>query len=219
VALDESLEAAKERAWRERAAVNAAYAEGELDAAGWYAAMADLVAPAYLAATTPEGGSGSSRDPAGWRRARSLLADAVRPGQTFLDVGCANGHLMASMAAWAGVEPYGLEIAPQLAALARERLPEWADRIWVGNAAEWVPPRRFDAIRTALDYVPPGDGRHLVERLLRYCSRLVVGVYNEERDERPVEDQLVEWGYVIAGRSERDHPDPRLAYRAIWIDA
>ena len=61
---------------------------------------------------------------------------------------------MESMAAWAGVEPYGLEISPELAELARRRLPQWADRIWVGNAPTWTPPRRFDVVRTGLDYVP-----------------------------------------------------------------
>jgi methyltransferase family protein len=181
--------------------------------------MAELVVPAYLAAETAEGGSGSSRDAAGWEYARSLLADAVEPGWTFLDVGCANGHLMESMAAWAGVEPHGLEISPQLAELARRRLPEWADRIWVGNAASWTPPNRFDAIRTGLDYVPPDRRRDLVEHLLGFTERLVIGVHNEERDERRLEARVASWGFSIAGHSERPHPHPQLAYRAFWIDA
>jgi hypothetical protein len=32
------------------------------------------------------------------------------------------------------IEPYGPELTPALAELARRRLPEWADRIFVGNA-------------------------------------------------------------------------------------
>jgi SAM-dependent methyltransferase len=217
--VDEELEAAKEGGWREIAAIDAAYAAGELDGAGWHEAMAALVVPAYLAADTPEGGSGSSRDSAGWEYARSLLADAVRPGQTFLDVGCANGHLMASMAAWAVVEPYGLEISPELAELARRRLPQWADRIWVGNAIDWTPPRRFDVVRTGLDYVPRPQRRQLVEHLLGFCDRLVVGVHNEERNATGREGEVAAWGFAIAGRSVRDHPHPRLEYRAFWVDA
>ena len=69
--MDERLEAAKEGAWREVAALDAAYAAGELDDAGWHAAMAALVVPAYLCARRPEAGSGSSRDAAGWEYARS----------------------------------------------------------------------------------------------------------------------------------------------------
>lgn len=217
--MDEEVEAAKERGWREIAAIDAAYARGDLDDAGWHEAVAALVVPAYLAAQTPQGGSGSSRDAAGWERARSLIAEAVAPGQAFLDVGCANGLLMESMAAWAGVEPYGLEISPELADVARHRLPRWADRIWVGNAAEWQPPHRFDVVRTGLDYVPSVRRSALVEHLLSYSDRLVVGVFNEERLARSLEREVAGWGFAIAGRAERPHPHPKLAYRAFWIDA
>jgi 2-polyprenyl-3-methyl-5-hydroxy-6-metoxy-1,4-benzoquinol methylase len=217
--VDEEVERAKERRWREIAAVDEAYARGELDDAGWHEAMAELVVPAYLAATSPEAGSGSSRDAVGWEYARSLLVDAVEPGQTFLDVGCANGLLMETIARWGGVDPYGLDISPELAELARSRLPRWADRIWVGNALEWKPPHRFDVIRTGLEYVPEPRRRDLVEHLLAYGKRLVVGVFNEERDRRAREALVESWGFAIAGRSERSHPHPRLAYRAFWIDS
>jgi SAM-dependent methyltransferase len=216
--MDEELEAAKERGWREVAEINAAYARGELDDAGWHAATAELIVPTYLAAETREGGSGSSRDAAGWKRARSLIAGAVEPGQRFLDIGCANGHLMASMAEWGGVEPYGLEISPVLAELARKRLPQWADRIWVGNALVWEPPRRFDVVRTGLDYVPPPNRRRLVEHLLSYASRVVIGVFNEERNDRRLEREVAGWGLEIAGRVDRRHPHPQLDYRIFWID-
>ena len=217
--MDEELEAAKEGGWREVAAIDAAYAAGELDATGWYEAMASLVVPAYLAAETPEGGSGSSRDVAGWTYARSLIADACAPGQTFLDIGCANGHLMESMAEWAGVEPYGIDISAELAELARRRLPQWADRIWVGNAATWDPPRRFEVIRTGLDYVPPDRRRPFVERLLGFCDRLVVGVHNEEGDAPGHEEEVASWSFSIAGRVVRDHPHPKLVYKIFWLDA
>ncbi len=217
--MDEGLASAKERGWREVAAIDAAYETGGITEQDWHDAMAALVVPAYLAAETPAAGSGSSRDEAGWEYARSLLADAVEPGWAFLDIGCANGHLMESMAAWAGVEPYGLDISPELAELARRRLPHWADRIWVGNAATWEPPCRFDAIRTGLDYVPPDRRSALVEHLLRFCDRLIVGVENVERRESDFEQEVASWGFEIAGRSVRAHPYPQLDYKAIWINA
>jgi hypothetical protein len=217
--VDEELAAAKERGWRKTAAIDAAYERGELDDAGWHEANANLVVPAYLAAETPEGGSGSSRDAAGWERARSLVADAVEAGQSLLDIGCANGHLMESMAAWASVEPYGLEISPELAEVARLRLPRWADRIWLGNAGDWRPPRGFDVVRTTLDYVPDPRRRALLEHLLSYADRVVIGVFNEERELRTQEELVAGWGFEIAGRSEREHPHPRLAYKAFWVDA
>jgi SAM-dependent methyltransferase len=217
--VDEELEAAKERSWKEVSAIDAAYARGELDDAGWHEAVGALIVPAYLSAKTVEAGSGSSRDARGWEYARSLLAGAVEPGQTFLDIGCANGLLMESISRWSGVEPYGLEISPELVQVARRRLPQWANRIWVGNALDWDPPRSFDIVRAGLDYVPFPRRRQLVEHLLSYARRLMIGVFNEERDLRLIEGEVAGWGFPIAGRTERVHPHPLLAYRAFWIDA
>jgi 2-polyprenyl-3-methyl-5-hydroxy-6-metoxy-1,4-benzoquinol methylase len=66
----------------------------------------------------------------GWRLQRGHIVRATDREGTFLDVGCANGLLMESVVEWADhrIEPYGLDIAPRLVELARERLPHWADR-------------------------------------------------------------------------------------------
>jgi SAM-dependent methyltransferase len=211
----------KERAWREVAAIDAQLEHGEIDEDGWHRAMADLVVPAYLAAETPWGGSGKNGDAANWERSRSLLGDAIDRGGTFLDVGCANGYLMESLPRWTThtIEPYGLDISPALAALARERLPAWADRIWVGNARAWEPPTRFTYIRTGLEYAPPAARRDLVVHLLRWCDRLIVGVYNEQANERLTEQMLRTRGFSITGRTEREHTEPSMRYRCLWIDA
>jgi hypothetical protein len=118
------------------------------------------------------------------------------------------------------VEPYGLEISQELAELARRRLPHWAGRIWVGNARYWKPDRRLTYVRTGLDYAPPGRRRELVEHLLSFCDRLIVGVFNEQECARPTEEMVRSWGYGIAGRSERPHRSKRgMTYRLFWIDA
>jgi protein-L-isoaspartate O-methyltransferase len=218
---DDELAPLKEGAWREVAALDEALLRGEIDEEGWHRAVAELVVPAYLSADTPWGQSGKSGDAQGWEYARSLLADAVDRDGTFLDVGCANGYLMECIVRWAEpyrIEPYGLEIAPELAELARRRLPHWADRIFVGNALHWEPPFRFTFIRTGLEYVPHTLRRQLVAHLGSYCERLIIGVFNEERDQRAVELEIENWGCRIAGRTERPHRHPRLAYRAFWID-
>jgi SAM-dependent methyltransferase len=164
------IELAKNRAAALLAECEAALEAGAIDEAEWYRRIAAVITPAYLAAETPWAQSGKSGDAASWQRARSLIAVAMRPG-TFLDVGCASGYLMECMVAWcaaAGMvcEPYGLDIAPELAELARRRLPRWSERIFVGNALEWQPPRRFDVVRTGLEYVPVRRRRELVARLL-----------------------------------------------------
>ena len=225
---DEELAAAKERGWRQAAEIDAAYERGELDRAGWHAAWLAILEPAYLAGGNPRAESGHSGDPVRWELARRLLVDAIPADGTFLDVGCANGHLMETLTAWAvedglAVEPYGIDISPALADLARRRCPQWADRIWTGNAMGWEPPMRFDVVRTGMDYVPP-DHRaayldHLVARVIQPGGRLVVGVYNEERELDTLAHEVRGFGHRIAGRASRPHRHPGVAYKAFWIDS
>jgi hypothetical protein len=149
------------------------------------------------------------------------------PGD-FLDVGCANGYLMESLARWSGagpspLEPYGLELSSELADLARRRLPHWADRIWTGNALGWTHPagRRFDYVRTGLEYVPPGRGpalvAHLLERVVR--RRLIIGVTNEIAGRPGREAEVAAAGYRVAGRLEWPKPDDaRVVRRVFWLD-
>jgi SAM-dependent methyltransferase len=221
------IEAVKDGGWRQIAAVNAALDRGEIDEAGWHAAMMDLVVPAYLAADTPWGQSGKSGTAADWEAGRRLVMDAVDADGSFLDIGCASGYLMQSVQRWGrdrglAVEPYGLDIAPELAELARSRLPEWADRIWVGNALHWRAPggRRFDVVRTGLEYVPQRRHLDLVEHLLESVvgRRLIIGVFTEEIAERFTERALTEAGFSVAGRSETAHSDDRVMRRLLWID-
>ncbi len=223
----EPIEAVKDGGWRQIAAVDAALDRGEIDEAGWHAAMRALVVPAYLAADTPWGQSGKSGTAEDWERGRRLVMDAVDADGSFLDVGCASGYLMESVRRWGHeqgltVEPYGLDIAPELAELARSRLPEWSDRIWVGNALHWRAPgdRRFDVVRTGLEYVPRRRHLDLVAHLLDAVvgRRLVIGVFTEESAERSAERVLTEAGFPITGRSEIPHPDPRVMRRLLWID-
>ena len=85
-----------------------------------------------------------------------------------------------------------------------------------------APPRRFDVVRTGLDYVPPRRRAAFVARLLDEVvspgGRLVVGVFNEEKDRDTVADTLRSWGHAVAGATSRAHRDPRLRYKAVWVD-
>jgi SAM-dependent methyltransferase len=227
--IDEDLERAKDRAWRETAAADAAHERGELDDEGWHRAMEARIVPAYLRATTAQGGSGHTGTAVDWDWSRSIVAEAIARAGTFLDVGCANGLLMESVQTWSAargiaIEPYGLDIAPELAQLAQRRLPHWADRIFVGNALGWVPPFRFDFVRTGIEYVPPSRRRDLAAWLLEHAvapgGRLIIGKYNEEIAPRTIEDTLRRWGFAVSGRADRAHrTEPRIAYRVVWIDA
>ncbi|WP_395297242.1 class I SAM-dependent methyltransferase [Kitasatospora hibisci] len=223
----EDIASAKERGWRDLAPIDDAYQAGEITAAEWHAAVLNVIEPAYLNGDNPRAQSGHSGDETRWREARSLLVDLLPPdGGTFLDIGCANGHLMESLTAWAAeariaIEPYGVEISTALADLARTRCPQWADRIWTANAMGWKPPHRFDAVRTGLDYVPADLHGTYVAHLLHHVvtpgGRLIIGVYNEERDRSTMQDLLRSCGHIPAGTARADHRHAEIQYKGMWV--
>ncbi len=179
--MSDELRTGKETAWRQLADIDTALEEGRITEQGWHAAVLAIVEANCLSADNPRAQSGHSGDKARWEQARRLLVDAIPGNCSFLDVGCAdvarrcwdvlgNGHLMESLVNWIAedgrtVEPYGVEISPALADLARRR-PEWSHRIWTGNILAWRPPRKFDVVRTGLDYVPRNRRADLVEHVL-----------------------------------------------------
>ena len=226
---DEEIERLKERSWRETAAIDAALECGEIDEAGWHRAMAAVIVPRYLAGDSPRAQSGHSGDEDRWEGARRLVLDGVDRDGVFLDVGCASGHLMECVQSWAAedgiqLEPWGLDISPELVALARRRLPMWAERIFIGNALQWCPPQRFDFVRTGLDYVPSFRRQDLIAHLLAHVvaapGRLIIGVFNEETGQDVLEHSVRSWGFTVAGNTHRLHPESDLVtYKALWIDA
>ena len=217
------------RGWELFEPIDAAYERGEIDAAEWHRRVGAIIGPAYLAATDPRAQSGSASTPAEWEQARRFIFAAVNRDGRFLDVGCASGHLMECAAAWLAedgyrIEPYGLEILPALAELARQRLPRWTDRIAVGNALDWVPEQPFDFVRTGLEYVPsrlrPLLVRHLLDTTVAPGRRLIVGAHSEDAGTAPkLEAEVVSWGFAVAGRVEVPHAkDNRVVRRAFWIE-
>jgi hypothetical protein len=119
------------------------------------------------------------------------------------------------------VEPYGLEISWRLAALARRRLPEWADRIWVGNVTHWTPPRRFDLVHTGMDNVPPDRQRDLLLRLLGEFvvpgGRVVLRADRVHPGEPDVVAQVRALGFDVGGVLERVHPQSGALRRTAWL--
>ena len=199
------------------------------DDSGYYEERRDLLERAYLTSEDPLGGSGFRGDEVRWERARRPIVSAVDRDGTFLDVGCANGLLMESVAAWAAedgfrVEPYGLDLIESLAAIARRRLPQWENRIFSGNVTDWHPPLRFDFVHTNLEYVPPHRRREMVERLLcEYLvagGRLIVSSYGSSRcpspRAEPVGEILRNWGYTPDGETEAADTNGVVITRVAW---
>jgi len=227
--LDPALQSLKEGAWREIAEIDRALADGRIDDDGWHSAIARLIKPAYLAATNPYAQAGHSGNAESWEASRGFIAEAIYRSGSFLDVGCASGILMESVHGWGrrknlAIDPHGLEIIPELARLAMQRLPQWANRIHVGNIRNWSHPfMRFDYVLIRPEYAPVPRRAALVGHVLQYVvkpgGRLIVFVGNEESEERTAEARITSDGIPVHGRVDVPHPkDRRLQRRLFWID-
>ena len=185
----------------------------------YYRRTLELLEESYLAANARgdiAGGSGSSGGLDRWERRRRVLADAFDHDGSWLDIGCANGLLMETLAQWTAekgirIEPYGLDLSARIAQAARERLPQWADRIFAGNVMTWEPPRRFDYATVIADAVPASARRELLARLeskfLNSTGRLIFSIYIPRAPEPPAENPpasevLRRFGYDVAGETE-----------------
>lgn len=198
------------------------------DERSYYADSLRLLEPAYLRGSTPEQGSGFGGTPQEWRAAREMIVDGVHGDGTFLDVGCANGLLMRSVRDWAAerghrIEPYGVDLSPGLVDLARRRLPEWADRIEVGNAIDYRPAggRRFTFVHALLDLVPAarrsGMVDHALDALVEPGGRLLVSHYQPVGGtDLTAAEHLRQLGLAPAGESVS--PSARRASTA-WLDS
>lgn len=196
----------------------------------FYALNERHLEPVYLAAATPQAGSGFSGSAEDWRARRSMICDALESDCSFLDVGCANGFLMESVIEWSAekgisVEPYGMDLSAGLVDEARRRLPQWADRIWVGNAIEWIPPSglRFDAVHTLLDCVPDHARSTLIAHLLDVAvaddGRLILSSYTDIRDVRLHAATIVsDLGYSISGQTRPAVRGGVTGAPSVWID-
>jgi 2-polyprenyl-3-methyl-5-hydroxy-6-metoxy-1,4-benzoquinol methylase len=207
----------------------AALDEGRITEAEWFEIHKRHFTAAYLAADNPRAQSGHSGDAAVYRYTRGMILEAIDRSGTFIDVGCANGHLIEMVHRWLqGTEVeltlYGLDISEGLLDLARARLPHWRERFYLGNALYWTPPQRFDYVCIAFwDYVPCQRRRELLDHLWHDVvapeGRLIFGPWTAEREKRDVEAHLSEWGYRASGYVEKSHRrhEP-LCKRMVWFD-
>lgn len=175
----------------------------------YFAEMKQVLEHVYLAGETPWNQSGFSGTEERWERLRKPIAECIDRSGRFLDIGCANGYLMECIVRWAAerglhVEPYGLDISAEFVALAQQRLPQWAERFFIGNAWTWVPEAPFDVVSTEVVYVPEELRQAYVQRLLDVFvvegGTLLLSEYRASRDaDRPnwANEYIEQWGYEI----------------------
>jgi len=175
----------------------------------FFAALHDALAESYLADPhDPYRQNGRSSGAARWEETRRCISLAVDRDGDFLDVGCANGLLLESLIGWCGerglrVRPHGVDFIAPLVALARRRHPRHEQGFHVANAFYWQPPRRYDFVRTNLEFVRPADWAEWLRRHATFVAdggRLIVcHYYNDHEQAHDVAAILRDLGYAPAG--------------------
>jgi hypothetical protein len=172
----------------------------------------------YLGSEDPRAQSGFTGSAERWEAARRPIVEAIDREGTFLDVGCANGLLMESVVEWSPfrVEPSGIDFAPGLVELARRRLPQWAERIWLGDVRSWTPPFRFDFVHSRLEL-------GAIDEVLALGRRAIFSSDGSfRRPESPkaeaVGDRLRERGVEVAGELYRRSDEHLVELAVAWVD-
>ena len=150
--------------------VNAALKNGEISKDDWYEINCTYFTNLYLSKDNPRAQSGHGGDELHYIFAHLPILEAVYKNGTFLDVGCANGHLMEMLYKWgAGIgfdlQMFGVDISEGLLELAKKRLPEWHDRFFLGNAFYWKPEHKFDYVLDCAE-IPENDKRIYYKNLM-----------------------------------------------------
>jgi SAM-dependent methyltransferase len=179
----------------------------------------------YLAAADPWRGSGFHGGPERWRQEREPILEAITRDGHILDVGCANGLLLESLVQWAGersirLVPHGVDVGPGLVALARQRLPDFADNIHAGDIWRWVPPRRYEYVYSVIDCAEASRlaeyARLLLVRMVAAGGRLILGAYATRQSQAQDPAAMLGGALGIAGMCSVGGP---ARSRFVWLDA
>jgi len=202
---------------------------GQITEEEWFTLHEKELSSKYLASDNVRGQSGHGGDEQRYRYTQEMILAAIDRSGTFIDVGCANGYLMESLSRWLeggmyNLQFYGLDMSAGLIELARNRLPNWKNRFFVGNALFWTPGEKYDLVCIKeLNYVPRGRRRqlfnHLAETYVRKGGRLILGPYTEFKTDPGVAALTSSWGYPPTGSISKPHQEHEgLERRLRWYD-
>lgn len=211
--------------------VNAALNNNEISKDEWYEINKDYFTTLYLSQNNPRGQSGHGGDEYHYAYSHLPIIEAIYKNGSFLDVGCANGHLCEMVYKWAvaigyDLQMFGVDISEGLIELAKSRLPKWRDHFFIGNSFVWKPEQKFDYIHVGgLGQVPEEDEliffKHLMENYLVDGGRMILGPSwcdNEDSRYKGIK-KLLDTGISPNGYIEKTHyKNPNRLRRAVWFD-
>ncbi|NNK92195.1 MAG: methyltransferase domain-containing protein [Acidimicrobiia bacterium] len=195
-----------------------------MDREVWFETLRRRVADFYLSDPADEfRQSGRSAGAERWFETRHCLVEAIDRSGHFMDIGCANGLLLDTLIEWLGpdgltIVPHGIDFVPELIELARRRHPDHVDNFSVANVWDWAPDRRYDYVRTNVEYVPDADRasnlRRLFDETVGPGGRLIVCHYvgggNQTDD---IAGLMRSVGLDVSGTTRAD------GVAVAWVDA
>jgi len=201
------------------------YSKQQITAEQYFALAAEETTGYYLSKENPRAQSGHGSDVYWWRHVRSMILEPILTDGTFIDIGCANAHLIESLDLWmqnsgVHVQFYGLEISGELFELARRRLPGFAPRLFHGNALYWTPPFRFDYVYTMILGDIPTELRqqflkHLLDEYVAPGGKLILGPWNDNG----LEEEMERIGFRPTGYCEKTFTGRSYRRkRLVWIE-
>jgi hypothetical protein len=201
------------------------FSQGQISAEEFFECYAREITELYLSKDNPRAQSGHGSDVFWWRHVRSMILEPILSDGTFIDIGCANGHLIESLDKWmqntdVAVQFYGLELSKGLFDLAVQRLPAFSARLFHGNALYWKPPFRFDYVYTMILSDIPRELHkeflcNLFENYVKPGGKLILGPWNN----KGLEEEIAEIGFHPTGYCEKSFTGkPYKVKRLVWID-
>lgn len=193
----------------------------------WYQINKSATAEVYTSRREPHQQCGHTGTEETWVYSRIMpLLEILYKSGSFIDIGCANGYICESLYKWTknssiDIEYYGMDICEELIAIAKERQPNFTDNYYVGNVLDWVPPIKFDYVRTyTLDALPQYRQKELIDNLytnyLKSKGRLIIGSYTEAADADTVSELVCSLGFSISGYLKKSYGGNER--KLIWID-
>ncbi|MCL2775205.1 MAG: class I SAM-dependent methyltransferase [Oscillospiraceae bacterium] len=173
--------------------VNAALDNDEITKDEWYEIVNLHTTKWYLSYDNPRAQSGHGGDEYHYRFSHLPIIECLYKDGTFLDVGCANGHLMEMVHKWANaigfdLQVFGVDISEGLIELAKKRLPQWYDNFYIANRYFWKSEIKFDYIHLmGIGGYPEYDERicfeYYMENYLADGGRMIIGPYWYENED------------------------------------
>jgi SAM-dependent methyltransferase len=197
--------------------LQAAMDRGEISEQDWFDQNNRYFTGIYMKAGNPRAQSGHGGDEERFRYSQGMILEALNRSGSFIDIGCANGYLAEKLSQWTQnleirIDFHGLDFSHELLELAARRIPASANKLFLGNALYWQPPRQFDYVCIReLSYVPRDKQRmlffHLYDDILAANGRLILGPAAEITDESGIVSRIQEWGISPSGYCVKSHQE------------